>query len=78
MDDAGGHGTDEAKEAHVNVSKEKSIEVIWQVPWLPETNMLDLWAWMSIQSVVQRVHFNQRCHHDALAKCGGCLEFTSE
>ena len=29
--------------------------------------MLDLGVWMSIQSAVQRVHFNRRCHHDALA-----------
>ena len=52
---------------YLNVLKEKNIEVIWQIPRLPETNMLDLGVWMSIQSVVQRVHFNRRCHHDALA-----------
>ena len=68
MDNAGGHGSDEAKETYVNLLKEKNIEVIWQVPRSPETNMLDLGVWMSIQSVVQRVHFNRRCHHDALAR----------
>ena len=31
MDNAGGHGTDAAKETYVNVLKEKNIEVIWQL-----------------------------------------------
>ena len=67
MDNAGGHGTDQAKDAYVSILRQRKIEVIWQVPRSPETNMLDLGVWMSIQATVQRVHFMRRCHHDALA-----------
>jgi hypothetical protein len=67
MDNAGGHGTNDAKEQYVNALREHSVEVIWQVPRSPETNMLDLGIWMSIQAKVQQVHFMRRCHHDALA-----------
>jgi len=44
------------------------VEVVHQVPRSPETNMLDLGIWMSIQAVVTRVHHKRRCHPDALAK----------
>ena len=39
----------------------------WQVPRSPETNMMDLGVWMSIQAAVTRVHHNRRCHVDASA-----------
>ena len=68
MDNAGGHGTDNAKELYVEELSKHNIETIWQVPRSPETNMLDLGVWMSIQAAVMRVHHNRRCHHDALAK----------
>ncbi|KAG7347184.1 hypothetical protein IV203_006253 [Nitzschia inconspicua] len=35
----------------------------------PETNMLDLGIWMSIQAVVTRVHRRRGSHPDALARC---------
>jgi hypothetical protein len=66
MDNAGGHGTNDAKQQYINLLKEFNIEVIWQVPRSPETNMLDLGVWMSIQYAVMKVHYGRRCHHDAL------------
>ena len=68
MDNAGGHGTDDAKTIYTNALREFNIEIIWQIPRSPETNMLDLGVWMSIQAAVMRVHHMRRCHHDALAK----------
>jgi hypothetical protein len=68
MDNAGGHGTNDAKLQYINLLKEFNVEVIWQVPRSPETNMLDLGVWMSIQCSVMNVHYGRKCHHDALAK----------
>jgi hypothetical protein len=70
MDNAGGHGTNDAKLQYINLLKEFNVEVIWQVPRSPETNMLDLGVWiMSIEcSVIMNVHYGRKCHHDALAK----------
>jgi hypothetical protein len=68
MDNAGGHGTNDAKEAYTEGLVSSNVEVIWQVARSPETNMLDLGVWMSIQSAVQKVHHGRRCQHDALAK----------
>ena len=50
------------------ILKERNVEIIWQIPRSPETNMLDLGVWMSIQSAVIKAHRNRRCHPDALAK----------
>jgi hypothetical protein len=65
---AGGHGTNDAKLQYINLLKAFNVEVIWQVPRSPETNMLDLGVWMSIQCSVMNVHYGRKCHHDALAK----------
>ena len=67
MDNAGGYGTNDAKAQYTEALQQFNIKVVWQVPRSPETNMLDLGVWMSIQSAVQRVHHMRRCHHDALA-----------
>lgn len=67
LDNAGGHGTDDAKNTYTEVLNEFNIEIIWQVPRSPETNMLDLGVWMSIQTAVSKVHIGRRCQHDALA-----------
>ena len=41
----------------VILQKEYNILVVhWQVANLPETNMLDLGAWMSLQSIVEKEH----------------------
>lgn len=68
MDNAGGHGTNDAKTQYTEALKEFNIEIIWQVPRSPETNMLDLGVWASIQSKVEKVHHMKRCQHDALAR----------
>jgi hypothetical protein len=69
MDNAGGHGTDLAIAQYTGILlNEYNVEVVWQVPRSPETNMLDLGVWMSIQAAVTRVHHMRRCHHDALAQ----------
>ena len=49
MDNAGGHGTEEAKMRHTEALKQCNIEITWQCPCSPETNMLDLGGWMSTQ-----------------------------
>jgi hypothetical protein len=49
MDNAGGHGKNDVKGDYVSkLEDEFNIEVVWQVACSPETNMLDLGAWMSI------------------------------
>jgi hypothetical protein len=69
MDNAGGHGTDIAKTQYINILESQfNVEVVWQVPRSPETNMLDLGIWMSIQAAVTRVHHMRRCQADALAQ----------
>jgi hypothetical protein len=68
MDNAGGHGTNDAKRQYIEIPKAFKVEVIWQAPKIPETNMLDLGVCMSIQSAVMKVDYGRRCHHDALAK----------
>lgn len=66
MDNAGGHGTDKAVEAYTKqLLDEHKIEIIQQVPRSPETNVLDLGIWMSLQSAVEKEHRNMR--HDANA-----------
>ena len=55
MDNAGGHGSNEAVEKHTEDLKNKcKIEIIQQVPRSPETNVLDLGIWMSLQSAVEK------------------------
>ena len=56
MDNAGGHGTNDAITTYTEGLKKYNVEIIWQVPRSPETNMLDLGVWMSIQSAVERKH----------------------
>ena len=68
MDNAGGHGTSEAIDEYTNRLLEYNVKIIWQVPRSPETNLLDLGVWMSMQAEVERVHYMRRCQHDALAK----------
>ena len=68
MDNAGGHGTNDAIATYTEGLQIYNVEIIWQVPRSPETNMLDLGVWMSVQSAVGKNHRRQRCAHDALAK----------
>jgi hypothetical protein len=69
MDNAGGHGTDQAIQQYTAILLDQfNVKIVWQVPRSPETNMLDLGIWMSIQAAVTRVHNMRRCHAEALAK----------
>lgn len=61
MDNAGGHGTSDAINNYTRHLQEFRVEIIWQVPRSPETNMLDLGVWMSIQNLVEKTHKGQRC-----------------
>ena len=54
LDNAGGHGSDEAKQQYIQILREHHIEVVFQPPRSPECNMLDLGFWMSLQSVVHK------------------------
>ncbi|KAG7370138.1 hypothetical protein IV203_027884 [Nitzschia inconspicua] len=57
MDNAGGHGSHDAMAQYTSVLwNEYKVQLVWQIPRSPETNMLDLGIWMSIQAVVTRVH----------------------
>jgi hypothetical protein len=57
MDNAGGHGTNDAIEQYVGTLWQRySVKIIHQVARGPEMNLLDLGAWMSLQSAVEK-HF---------------------
>ena len=67
MDNAGGHGTKAAiQQYEMHLRKEYNIHIIWQVPRLPYTNVLDLGIWMSLQAQVEREHYLKRCTVDEL------------
>jgi hypothetical protein len=69
MDNAGGHGTNDAKMEYVRILKENyNIIVEWQVPNSPETNLLDLGFWATHQALVERTHRLKRMEADALAR----------
>jgi hypothetical protein len=68
IDNAGGHGTIEAKDKYEKILLDDyNVVLNWQVPQSPETNMLDLGAWMSIQHVVERLHRNRVMNERALS-----------
>jgi len=67
MDNAGGHGTDEAIEEYRKMLLDDfNIEIIHQVPRSPYTNLLDLGVWCSLQSMVEKVHYQKRTDVGAL------------
>lgn len=69
MDNAGGHGTDVAKDQYVQLLDTKfKVKVIWQVPRSSETNLHDLGVRMCTQAAVEKEHTLMRCNVDALAK----------
>ena len=69
MDNAGGHGTNDTKKEYERILLEEfNVIIIWQVANSPETNMLDLGAWMSVQSHVEDIHKNQVMQNDVLAE----------
>jgi hypothetical protein len=69
MDNAGGNGTNDAREQYVSILKsEFNIIVIWQIANSPETNMLDLGAWVTIQCIVSHMHRGKHIQKDTLCK----------
>ena len=69
MDNAGGHGTTDTKEEYERILLDEfNVRIIWQVANSPETNMLDLGAWMSVQSHVEGIHKHQVMQNDVLAE----------
>jgi hypothetical protein len=68
IDNAGGHGTNKGKEEYEKILHDDYFVILnWQVPNSPEMNMLDLGAWMTIQSVVEKLHRQRLMDEDALA-----------
>ena len=68
MDNAGGHGTDDAIDEYTRTLRdEHNIEIIHQAARSPETNALDLGLWMSIQSSVEKKQFTKTTASDVLA-----------
>lgn len=69
MDNAGGHETNDAKREYKQILLDKhNIIIDWQIPNLPETNMLDLGIWMTVQSSVEYIHKNLVMKNDILAE----------
>jgi hypothetical protein len=69
IDNAGGHGTDEAKgEYESRLLKKYRIIIVWQVPNSPKTNLLDLGFWATQQAIVERLHRLCRMDPDGLSR----------
>ena len=67
--DGGGHGTDAVKlEYEMTLVEEYNVLVDWQVPNSPESNMLDLGAWMAVQSEVKYEHKHKVIQADILSE----------
>jgi hypothetical protein len=68
IDNAGGHGTNDAKRQYANfLLANYNVQLIFQVPNSPETNLLDLGVWRALQSLVERLSFQERYDPDVLA-----------
>ena len=69
MDNAGGHGTKHAIDQYVaDLLETHIVQILWQEPRGPELNLLDLGAWMSLQSAVEK-HFRETQNdQEALAR----------
>ena len=69
IDNAGGHGTDEAVNKYcTDLAEQKNVVCIHQCPRSPESNMLDLGVWMAFQSKVEHRHVLFRRETNALAR----------
>lgn len=63
MGNAGGHGTDKCVDEYTKkLRDEHSIVIVQQVARSPETNVLDLRIWMSLQSAVEKKHKGRCCN----------------
>ena len=69
MDNAGGHGRNDVKKEYEKILRlDYNVHVHWQVANSPETNLLDLGAWMALQSIVEKKHRLLVLNKDVLAK----------
>ena len=69
LDNAGGHGRNDVKKDYERVLREDyKIYVHWQIANSPETNLLDLGAWMALQSIVEKRHRLLILNKDILSK----------
>ena len=69
IDNAGGHGKIEVKKQYEQILHEEfNINIEWQIPNSPETNMLDLGVWVSLQSIVENIHKGKVMQSDVLAQ----------
>ena len=50
------------------MKSEFNMQIEWQVPQSPKTNMLDLGVWMSLQSYVEKNHRDKVMQSNELAK----------
>ena len=67
MDNAGGHGTQDAINSYTQkLVDDYNIVIIHQIPRSPYTNVLDLGVWMCLQAAVERQHYLKRCNANAL------------
>ena len=63
MDNAGGHGIQEAIAQYVvHLDRTYNVQVIFQISRSPYCNVLDLGVWMALQAAVERTHFQRRAH----------------
>lgn len=67
MDNAGGHGTEQAiRQCTTDLLERFNIEIIPQAARSLETNTLDLGLWRSIQSSAEQIHNYRATFADAL------------
>ena len=67
MDNAGGHGKSESiLEYSKYLVEDYNILVPHQVPRFPKTNMLELGAWVTVQSRVKKYHPRNTKQHNYL------------
>ena len=66
MDNASGHGKQAIIDEYTKALATNGIEVVFQPKNSPETNMLDLGVWMSVQNDVDKMSRDQRSNLGAL------------
>lgn len=58
MDNTGGHDTGDVIKEYITILKDKhNVIVVFQVPRSPYTNLLDLGVWCSLESEVEKTHY---------------------
>jgi hypothetical protein len=74
MDNMGGHGTVDAwREFTEYLKVGYNVEIIRQIPRSPETNILDLGVWCSLQSAVE-----EKAHRNLTTSCLAALQRSVE